>query len=283
MKIIRLPAEMTTWSDAVIADGQTIGFVPTMGYFHEGHLSLMRKAREVADRVVVSLFVNPIQFGPGEDLERYPRDFDRDLRLAEKEGVDVFFAPAVEAMYPQGALSRVIVSGITDKLCGRSRPGHFAGVTTVVAKLFNIVKPHHAVFGRKDFQQLAVIRRMTRDLNWDISIIGQPTVREKDGLAMSSRNSYLSGAERGSALFLSQAISLAGKLVKEGLTDPRAITGRLRDFALSFPGVEVEYINLVDPENLEDVPLVGAGTVLALAVRVGHTRLIDNADITEGN
>ncbi len=274
---------MTSWSDAVIAGGQTIGFVPTMGYFHEGHLSLMRNAREVADRVVVSLFVNPIQFCQGEDLERYPRDFDRDLRLAEKEGVDVFFAPAVEDMYPQGALTRVIVSGITDKLCGRSRPGHFAGVTTVVAKLFNIVKPHHAVFGRKDFQQLAAIRKMTRDLNWDITIIGHPTVREADGLAMSSRNSYLSGAERSSALYLSQAITLAGKLTKEGLIDSMAITGRLRDFALSFPGVEVEYINLVDPENLEDVPIVGSGIVLALAVRVGHTRLIDNAVISEGN
>lgn len=278
-----MPSAMTSWSDTVIAGGQTIGFVPTMGFFHEGHLSLMRKAREVADRVVVSLFVNPIQFAPGEDLERYPRDFDRDLRLAENEGVDVFFAPTVEDMYPHGALTRVIVPGITEKLCGHSRPGHFAGVTTVVVKLFNIVKPHHAVFGQKDFQQLAVIRKMIRDLDWDIAIIGHPTVREADGLAMSSRNSYLSAAERRSALYLSQAITLAGKLTKEGLVDARAIIGRLRDFALSFPGVEVEYINLVDPENLQDVPAVGPGTVLALAARVGHTRLIDNAVISEGN
>lgn len=281
MDIIRLPTEMISWSEKTRESGQTIGLVPTMGYFHEGHLCLMRQAAERSDRVVVSLFVNPIQFCQGEDLHRYPRDFDRDRKLAEQEGVDLLFAPAVEEMYLPGAATRVLVAGISDRLCGKSRPGHFEGVTTVVAKLFNLIRPHCAVFGQKDFQQLALIRKMTRDLNWNIEIIGHPIVREADGLAMSSRNSYLSGEERRSALYLSQAINHARKSVGRGLTDPVVLAEELHDLAGSFPGVAVEYINFVDRENLEDVGVVVPGTILALAAKVGRTRLIDNALIFE--
>lgn len=281
MDIIRVPAEMISWSEKARASGLTIGLVPTMGYFHGGHLSLMRKAADRWDRVVVSLFVNPIQFCQGEDLHRYPRDFDRDRGLAEKEGVDVLFAPPAEEMYLPGASTRVVVAGISDRLCGKSRPGHFEGVTTVVAKLFNLAKPHGAVFGQKDFQQLALIRKMTRDLNWNIEIVGHPIVREADGLAMSSRNSYLSGEERRSALYLYQAINQARRRAGQGMTDPVALVEELQDLAGSFPGVEVEYINFVDRENLEDVGVVGPGTVLVLAAKVGRTRLIDNALIFE--
>ncbi|OGQ99932.1 MAG: pantoate--beta-alanine ligase [Deltaproteobacteria bacterium RIFOXYD12_FULL_55_16] len=280
MEIIRTPAEMTAWANRALAARETIALVPTMGSFHEGHLRLMRKARERAGRTVVSLFVNPIQFGASEDLGRYPRDFPRDCQLAEAEGVDVLFAPEAQTMYPPEASTRVIVSGLTDVLCGRSRPGHFAGVTTVVAKLFHLIKPHFAVFGEKDFQQLAVIRRMVADLNWDVEIIGHPIVREVDGLAMSSRNIYLSVPERQAALCLFKAIGQARKRVRAGLVEATLLLREIEEL-LQQAAVTVEYASLVDQTTLQPQAVLGKGTVLALAVKVGATRLIDNDNLFE--
>ncbi|MBU4176753.1 MAG: pantoate--beta-alanine ligase [Desulfurivibrionaceae bacterium] len=275
MEIIRTPAAMTAWANSILAAGQTIGLVPTMGFFHEGHLRLMRTAKEKADRAVVSLFVNPIQFGANEDLDRYPRDFPRDCGLAEAEGVDVLFAPGVQDMYPPEASTRVMVSGLTDVLCGASRPGHFSGVTTVVAKLFHLIKPQCAVFGRKDFQQLAVIRRMAADLNWDVEIIGHPIVREPDGLAMSSRNTYLSGPERQAALCLSRAIAHARRRVREGLVEAEILLQEV-DWLLQQEAVTIEYASLVDQATLRPLAVLQKGVVLALAIKAGATRLIDN-------
>jgi len=278
MEIIRTPAEMTAWANQVLADGQTIGLVPTMGFFHEGHLCLMRKAREKADRTVVSLFVNPIQFGANEDLGRYPRDFVRDCQLAEGEGVDVLFAPEAQDMYPAEASTRVIVSGLTEGLCGASRPGHFAGVTTVVAKLFHITKPHCAVFGRKDFQQLAVIERMAADLNWDVEIIGHPIVREADGLAMSSRNTYLSAQERQTALCLFRAIGHARRRARTGLVEAKVLLLEVEEL-LQQEAVAIEYVSIVDQATLRPQTVLQKGAVLAIAIKVGATRLIDNDNL----
>ena len=278
MEIIRTPVEMTAWANQVLADGQTIGLVPTMGFFHEGHLCLMRKAKEKADRTVVSLFVNPIQFGANEDLGRYPRDFSRDSQLADAEGVDVLFAPEVQAMYPPEASTRVIVSGVTEGLCGASRPGHFAGVATVVAKLFHLIKPHCAVFGRKDFQQLAVIERMVADLNWDVEIIGHPIVREPDGLAMSSRNSYLSAQERQAALCLFRAIGHARRRVRTGLVEAKVLLLEV-EALLQQEAVTIEYVSIVDQASLRPQAVLRKGAVLAMAIKVGATRLIDNDNL----
>jgi len=282
MEIIRTPVEMTIWANRTLAAGQTIGLVPTMGFFHEGHLRLMRKAGEKAERTVVSLFVNPIQFGANEDLGRYPRDFARDCQLAEGEGMDVLFAPEVQTMYPAEASTRVIVSGLTDGLCGASRPGHFAGVTTVVAKLFHIIKPHCAVFGRKDFQQLAVIARMVADLNWDVEIIGHPIVREADGLAMSSRNVYLSVPERQAALCLFRAIGHARRRVRTGLVEAKVLLLEVEELLLQ-EAVTIEYVSLVDQTTLQPQAVLRKGAVLAMAVNVGATRLIDNDNLFEEN
>ena len=276
MEVIQPLAEMIGWSKKTVASGKTIGLVPTMGYFHEGHLRLMRMAVAKADKVVVSLFVNAMQFGPREDLERYPRDFDRDLELAAKEGVDVLFVPAAEEMYPPGYSTRVRVDDITATLCGRQRPGHFEGVTTVVAKLFHIVKPHMAIFGAKDFQQLAVIRKMVKDLDWDIEITGHPIVREADGLAMSSRNVYLAPEERQKALSLYRAIEHARSRVDEGLTDASRLIEEIRDILLASAGVSIDYVSIVDNESLADKNTIDKKSVLALAVQVGDTKLIDN-------
>jgi pantoate--beta-alanine ligase len=276
MQIIRRSADMTHWSKKVIASGSSIALVPTMGYFHEGHLSLMRKAVKLADHVVVSLFVNSLQFGPQEDLSRYPRNFERDSGMAANENVDVLFAPVDDEMYGPDFSSRVLVDGLTDTLCGKKRPGHFEGVTTVVAKLFNIVKPCCAVFGQKDFQQLSVIRKMVRDLNWDIEILGHPIVREHDGLAMSSRNTYLSEKERGDALCLFRVIEHARARFAEGLTDTEQLKDEARDIILAKPGVSIDYISVVDKDTLADKKIMDINSVLALAVRVGQTRLIDN-------
>lgn len=275
MEIIRTPLEMTAWANRVLAAGQTIGLVPTMGFFHEGHLRLMRKAGEKADRTVVSLFVNPIQFGANEDLGRYPRDFSRDCQLAQAEGVDVLFAPEVEDMYPAEATTRVIVSGLTDGLCGESRPGHFNGVTTVVAKLLHIVKPYCAIFGRKDFQQLAVIERMVADLNWDVKIIRHPIVREADGLAMSSRNTYLSAPERKAALCLFRAIGHARRRVRAGLVETAVLQREVEEL-LRREAVIIEYVSFVDQSTLRSHTVLQKNTVLAMAIKVGATRLIDN-------
>ncbi len=282
MEIIRTPAEMTVWANKALAAGQTIGLVPTMGFFHEGHLCLMRKAREKSERTVVSLFVNPIQFGANEDLGRYPRDFARDCQLAEGEGVDVLFAPEAQAMYPSEASTRVIVSGLTDELCGASRPGHFAGVTTVVAKLFHIIKPHCAVFGRKDFQQLAVVTRMVADLNWDVEIIGHPIVREADGLAMSSRNTYLSVLERQSALCLFRAIAHARRRVRTGFVEAKVLLQEVGEL-LQQEAVTIEYVSLVDQASLQPQAVLRKGAVLVMAIKIGATRLIDNDNLFEEN
>ena len=276
MQTIHPLADMTRWSNEVIASGSTVALVPTMGYFHEGHLSLMRLASRLADRVVVSLFVNSLQFSPSEDLSSYPRDLERDSRMAADVKVDVLFVPTDREMYLSDFNARVRIDGITDTLCGKQRPGHFEGVTTVVAKLFNIVKPHIAVFGQKDFQQLSVIEKMVRDLNWDIEIVGHPIVREEDGLAMSSRNTYLSSEERGKALCLYKAIQHTKTRFNSGLTDAELLKSEIRDIILANSGVSVDYISVVDKDNLSDKEVIDSNSVLALAVKVGQTRLIDN-------
>lgn len=283
MDIIRLPAEMTAWADNIIAKGKSIALVPTMGYFHEGHLSLMQMAAKEADTVVVSLFVNPLQFGPNEDLARYPRDFERDVDLAKQQSVDVLFAPEPEAMYPKGAQTRVVVEGLTNGLCGTTRPSHFEGVTTVVAKLFNIVKPHKAVFGQKDFQQLSVIRQMVRDLNVSTTVISHPIVREADGLAMSSRNMYLSEEDRPKALCLYKAIQLAQKQIQQGASDAEVLINEITSFLRTCQGVNIEYVSIVESDSLAAQNTVDQSSVLALAIKLGRTRLIDNAFLFENN
>jgi len=277
MKVIRSPAEMTAWAKAEGRAGRRICLVPTMGCFHAGHLSLMRLARGRADRVVVSLFVNPLQFGPREDFSAYPREIERDTRMAAEQGVDVVFAPTAGEMYPAGFQTVVRVQHLTRHLCGASRPGHFDGVATVVNKLFAITRAASAVFGEKDFQQLALIRRMAADLNLDIEIIGHPIVREEDGLAMSSRNIYLSPAERPTALCLYQSIQLARKAAAEGVVATAALAGQVRGHIESFAGTEVDYVSFVDAGTLEPVAAVDEQTLLALAIRVNSkVRLIDN-------
>ena len=277
MEILKSPEEMQGWARTQALAGKTISLVPTMGYFHEGHLGLMRLAAQQCDLVVVSLFVNPTQFGPNEDLGRYPRDFERDLALVRQEKVGAVFAPTPELMYPQGFQTEVSVKNLATHLCGQSRPVHFAGVTTVVSKLFNIVQPDVAVFGEKDFQQLTIIRRMVRDLNIPVRIVGHPIVREADGLAMSSRNTNLDPANRAAALSLSTALQLGRAHCRQGVTSAAELTQILESHILSFAGTAIDYISLVDDETLEAVTMVDERTVLALAVRIdGKVRLIDN-------
>lgn len=277
METITAISEMQHWANAARARGQRIGLVPTMGYLHAGHLSLVAAARQRTDLVVASLFVNPLQFGANEDLSRYPRDVDRDTQLLAKAGTDVLFLPDARSMYPEGFQTHVEVERVTRGLCGTARPTHFRGVTTVVAKLFNMVKPHVAVFGQKDFQQLVSIRRMVVDLSFDIEIIGAPIVREADGLAMSSRNAYLSPPERAAARCLSQALSAADALVSHGENDGLRILAAARRVIADEPLARLEYASLVDPETLEDVNTIDGVALLALAAHVGKTRLIDNA------
>jgi len=280
MELIRTIRHMQDWSEAKRVRGQRIGFVPTMGFLHEGHLSLMRHARGQSDHLVVSIFVNPLQFGPKEDLAQYPRDLDRDLELMKPIPVDAVFHPEPEAMYPPGFQTRVEVTEVTKGLCGTFRPGHFTGVATVVLKLFNIVRPHLAVFGEKDYQQLVTIKRMAQDLNLDLVVEGQPTLREPDGLAMSSRNVYLSSEERRSALALSESLRLAQEMVTAGRRAAADILAAVREKIESRPHNKVQYAVLVDPLTLEDVTRVNDRAVLALAVFTGRTRLIDNALLT---
>ena len=256
--------------------GRTIAFVPTMGYLHEGHLALMREGRTHGDTLIISIFVNPTQFGPAEDLQAYPRDLDRDVSLAESTGVDVLFAPEPEAMYDKVHQTYIDLEILPRYLCGPLRPGHFRGVATVVTKLFNIVKPHVAIFGEKDYQQLIIIRRMVRDLRFDIRVIGVPIVREPDGLAMSSRNTYLSEDERHSARSLFQSLQQAQESVARGIRDARQLVARASELIGSYPYTGIEYVALCDPETLEDVNRVEGPTLMALAVRIGKTRLIDN-------
>ncbi len=277
MDVLRTVAEMQAVSRRAMQAGQRIGFVPTMGFLHEGHLSLMRQARRQCDLLVASIFVNPTQFGPNEDLDQYPRDFERDAALCEACGVDVIFFPPVDEMYASDSSVYIDEDLLSKGLCGASRAGHFRGVLTVVAKLFNMVQPDVAVFGQKDAQQAALIRRMVRDLNFPIEIIVAPTVREPDGLAMSSRNTYLSDEEREQALSLNRSLEKAKSLFKGGETSSQRLDETMRaQIRKEGPMVDVEYIAIVDGESLEPVDVVAPGTLIALAARVGKTRLIDN-------
>jgi pantoate--beta-alanine ligase len=273
-------AEVRAACDAARADGRRVGFVPTMGYFHEGHRSLMRAARADNDLVVVSLFVNPTQFGPNEDLAAYPRDLEGDAAAAAAEGVDVLFLPEVDEMYRAGARTTVHVSGLTEHLCGASRPGHFDGVTTIVAKLFAIVGPARAYFGRKDAQQLAVIRRMTTDLDLPVDVVGCPLVREPDGLALSSRNVYLDPDARQAATILSAALYVASEAVVRGQRDAAAVRRLVVDTIANVPQVRIDYVEVVDATTLEPVERLTGDTLVALAAFVGKARLIDNVTIT---
>ena len=273
-------AEVRAACDAARASGQRVGLVPTMGYFHEGHRSLMRAARGANDVVVVSLFVNPTQFAPTEDLAGYPRDPVGDTAVAEAEGVDVLFIPAVAEMYPDGARTTVHVAGLTERMCGATRPGHFDGVTTIVAKLFSIVGPSRAYFGRKDAQQLAVIRRMTADLDLPIDVVGCPLVREADGLALSSRNSYLVGDERSAATILAGSLYMASEAVVAGQRDAAALRQLIVDTVARSPLVRLDYVDVVDATTLNPIEQITADTLVALAAHVGKARLIDNVTIT---
>ena len=281
MQLIETIAEMKAWSRAARVSGATIGFVPTMGYLHEGHLSLMREAQAHADKLVVSIFVNPTQFGPNEDLAKYPRDLPRDTELCASVGVDAIFLPTPAMMYPDGYNTYVNVENLTSGLCGFSRPTHFRGVTTVVLKLFNIVDPDVAAFGCKDYQQLQVIKRMVTDLNLDLKILEGPTVREADGLAMSSRNKYLTAEQRGHALVLSKSLSLAHELYAAGERDPQVIVAAVKDLIGATPQCMIDYVELVDAQNLSAITTLAKPAVLALAVKVGSTRLIDNTVLGE--
>ena len=281
MKIIDSLREMQELATRARGEGKSIAFVPTMGYLHEGHASLLREGRRRGDLLVLSIFVNPAQFGADEDFDAYPRDLERDSRLAAEVGVDVIFAPRAGEMYPVGYQTFTEVERLTAHLCGASRPGHFRGVTTVVTKLFNIVMPHTALFGRKDYQQLAVIRRMTADLNMAVEIVGMPIVREADGLAMSSRNAYLSPAERESALCLRRALAAARECYRGGERRGEKLRERAQTVIDAEPAAVTDYVALRDGDTLEDAPRADERTVLALAVRIGKTRLIDNCVLGE--
>ncbi len=276
MMTITSPDEMTRIAESARASRERIALVPTMGYLHDGHIALMREGRRRSSVLVASIFVNPIQFCPGEDFGRYPRNFERDCAMLETVPVDIVFAPEPAAMYSPDAQTFVDAGEITSGLCGAHRPGHFRGVTTVVAKLFNIVKPHLAVFGEKDFQQLRAIQRMVRDLNFDVEIIPAPIVREKDGLAMSSRNAYLSPAEREDALALSLALRAAREKHRAGPCCAEEIVFAATRVLKRMTGVAIEYVEAVDAETLERHPLLDRPILIAIAARVGKTRLIDN-------
>ncbi len=276
--IAQVRAQVAAWKK----EGLTVGLVPTMGYLHEGHASLVDEAVHQCDRVVASDFVNPTQFGPNEDLEAYPRDFDRDCALLEEHGCAMVFHPAVEEMYAPGAATYVeILSDMPKQLCGKTRPIHFRGVCTVVSKLFNIVTPDKAFFGQKDAQQLAIIRQMVRDLSYGIEIVGCPIVREADGLAKSSRNTYLSEAERQAALVLSESVFLGQKMVAEGETDANKIVAAMTEHIQAQPLAKIDYVSAVDGVTMDPVDRIAGTVLVAMAVYIGKTRLIDNF-IVEG-
>jgi pantoate--beta-alanine ligase len=276
MLVLRTIAEARQACARFRAAGRTLGLVPTMGALHPGHLSLVRAAQKTCDAVAVSIFVNPTQFGPQEDFAGYPRNFEQDCLTLEAAGVDMVFAPLVEEMYPPGASTFVEVEGLSDRLDGASRPGHFRGVATVVAKLFNIFAPERAFFGQKDAAQVAVLRRMVRDQRFAVQLEVCPTMREPDGLAQSSRNRNLSQEERRQALVLYRALSAVEKRFQGGETDSAKLVGEAQRILKEEPGVQVEYYKIVDPETLEDVSDVRPGSLVAVAARVGATRLIDN-------
>jgi pantoate--beta-alanine ligase len=276
MKVITAISDMQFLAESLRKDGKRIGFVPTMGFLHEGHLSLMHKAREDCDVVVVSIFVNPAQFGPDEDLDRYPRDAEGDRQKCGSAGVDILFMPAAAEMYPVKPMVFVTVEGASDILEGAARPGHFRGVATVVAKLFSMVKPHRAYFGQKDFQQCVVIRRMVAGLNMDVEVIVLPTVREADGLAMSSRNSYLNAEERPAATVLFTALTAARDLFRTGATEPEKLKNTMSAVIQGVPGITIDYVEIADSESLVPLSTASNSMVMLIAVRLGSTRLIDN-------
>ncbi len=283
MKIIESIPEMKKVSQASRDEGKKITFVPTMGCLHEGHLSLMKKGRDVGDVLVVSIFVNPIQFGQGEDFEKYPRDMEKDRELCEAEGVDILFVPKTEDMYPDEYQTAVEVLWVTKNLCGRFRPGHFRGVATVVTKLFNIVRPQYAIFGEKDYQQLVAIRRLVKDLDLDVDVLGMPIVREPDGLAMSSRNAYLSKEERKAALSIYRALQSAKELYDKGERTNRVLLKEVKRIIELEPMLKPEYGKVVDIQTMEDIESAGKEALLAISARVGNTRLIDNIVLRKQN
>jgi pantoate--beta-alanine ligase len=276
MKVIRDIKEMQRISNLLRKEGRRIGFVPTMGYLHDAHLSLVRKAKNLCDSVVVSIFVNPTQFGPGEDYERYPRDEEGDKTKLTREGVDFLFIPEPKDMYPSGYQTYIDVTEVSKGLCGDFRPGHFRGVATVVAKLFNIVRPHLAVFGEKDYQQLLVIERLVEDLDFDIEIIPGTLIREKDGIAMSSRNTYLSAENRGKALVLYRSLRKGKELYDSGERRVFTICEAVKKMINSVDGVSLQYLEIRDAETLEKVDHLNKPAVIAIAAMVGPIRLIDN-------
>jgi len=278
MKIIRSISKIKKELSRKKRKGLTIGLIPTMGYLHEGHASLVKRARQDNDLVVVSIFVNPAQFGPNEDYMEYPRNLREDAALCKNEGVDYIFCPSVKAMYPKGYSTYVKVKGLTENLCGKFRPTHFRGVTTVVAKLFNIADPDIAYFGHKDAQQAIVIKRMAEDLNMDVRIKVMPTVRERDGLAMSSRNGYLSSDERRVAPTVYRALQLARDLIRLGDRDAANIRSEMRKM-LSPVVSKIDYISIVDPKDLKEIKTIKGGVLVAVAVWIGETRLIDNIEV----
>lgn len=272
---------MRDTSRTLLKHGKTIGFVPTMGVLHEGHLSLVRRARQENDITVVSIFVNPIQFGPSEDFEKYPRDLEGDTEKLDKEKVDIIFIPEISSMYPERFLTNVEVGKISERLCGAFRPGHFRGVATVVAKLLNIVKPTRTYFGQKDYQQSIIIRQLVRDLDMDVDIVVCPTVREPDGLAMSSRNAYLDRAQREAATVIYRSLREASELIRSGIIDGEYIKNFLRDRLLKEPTVSrIDYAGVYKPETLDELSTIEGNALLAVAVRIGSTRLIDNMLVT---
>ena len=279
MHLISSPQKMQQFSLSLKGKGKKISFVPTMGALHKGHLSLVKRAKKLGDFVVTSVFVNPAQFGPKEDFKRYPRDLNKDKKLLQKAGCDLIFAPEVKDIYPEGYLTFVDVESLSEKLEGASRPGHFRGVCTIVAKLFNIVLPDYAIFGQKDAQQAIIIKKMKEDLNFPVKIIVSPTVREKDGLAFSSRNSYLNAEERREAKVLYQALKIGKKLIEAGERNPKKVINKMRELINRQKLAKINYIALTDIKRLEPIKEIKGELLLSLAVKFGKTRLIDNLKI----
>jgi pantoate--beta-alanine ligase len=283
MDIIKSIIEMNLWVQQKHRQNKTIGFVPTMGFFHEGHLNLMRTAKQQCDLVVVSIYVNPTQFGPNEDFSKYPRDLDRDFRLAEEVGVETVFVPFDKKIYPEGYKTYVQVEELSGKLCGKSRPGHFRGVATIVTKLINIVQPDVLYLGQKDAQQAILLQKMVYDLNINTKVVVVPTIRESDGLAMSSRNKYLNPEERQQATVLHQSLQLAKSIISSGEKESDKIIDAMQDMIRKQPNAKIDYIAIVDPETLEDIPVIEKHVLIAVAVFIGKTRLIDNIIINQLN
>jgi pantoate--beta-alanine ligase len=276
MRVVETIEETQSACRALRLSGKSLGLAPTMGALHEGHLSLVRASKATCDGTVASIFVNPTQFGPNEDLDKYPRTFETDCALLEKDGVDLLFAPSAAEMYPAGASTWVEVEGVGDRLDGASRPGHFRGVATIVAKLFHIVAPTHAFFGQKDAAQLAVLRKMVRDLNFDLEIVGCPIVREPDGLAMSSRNRFLNAEERKQALIIGRALRAASGLIASGETSSPKLLAEMQSAMAEEPSARIDYLTVVSSDTLEEIEDVRHGGLLAIAAVIGSTRLIDN-------